>query len=326
MARVFIDGFEAGDVKLWDIAFGTPVPATTITGMDGTYCVQMTAMAQQYLSKNLTAATEYYIAFRYKPNAVTSGQRLFVFYNNATKLGSMRRNSTTLVLEAYSSSDGLLASSTAQINNSTTYLIEVRFKPNTSGGIWQVKINGALDIDFSGNTGNASNINKLCIGSADSNPGTYAYFDNVIVDNAVWVGNTRIQAIVPTGAGNSTQWTPSAGNNYACVDEVPPSESDFITTNTVDYLDTYATANLSGSIGSIKCVQVQALAKYEGAPTPTNLELAVRSNGENYFSADKEVLTTSTQLSAIWETDPDTEAAWTESGVNAMEIGIKAVA
>jgi len=326
MARIFIDGFEAGDLKLWDIVFGTPVLASSISGMDNTYCMQMTTSAQQYVSKNLTAATEYYIAFRYRPSGVYSGQRLIVFYNGTTKLGSVRRNNSTLVLGVYSSGDGLLASSTAQINTNTTYLIEIRFKPNTSGGIWQVKINGVLDIDYSGNTGNASNINKLSIGAADGTPPTYAYFDNIVVDDAAWPGDTRIQAIKPTGAGASTQWIPSAGNNYDCVDEIPPSETDYISTNTTGDLDQYAADDLTGNIANIKCVQVQALAKAEGAPTPNNLQLVVRTGGSNFVSGDKEVPSVSKQLYELWEDNPNTLAAWLESEVNAMEIGVKAVA
>ena len=147
-----------------------------------------------------------------------------------------------------------------------------------------------------------------------------------MIDNAAWPGNTKIQAIKPAGAGNSTQWTPSAGDNYACVDEVPPSESDFVSTNTIGHLDLYAAGDLVGTIGSVKCVQLQALAKAEGSPSPHNLQLAVRTNGADYFSGDKAVPSSSTQLSNLWEANPATAAPWQEAEVNAMEIGMKAVA
>jgi hypothetical protein len=75
-----------------------------------------------------------------------------------------------------------------------------------------------------------------------------------------------------------------------------------------------------------KCVQLQALAKAEGSPSPHNLQLAVRTNGADYFSGDKAVPSSSTQLSSLWEANPATSAPWQEAEVNAMEIGVKAVA
>jgi len=213
-----------------------------------------------------------------------------------------------------------------------------------------------------------------------------------VVDDAVWPGNTLIQAIVPTGDGNSTHanwaahtvialnerrkptvfngceyectaragdyktapvtqptwpivegsevvddqitwtcrvgaWNPSTGSNYACVDEKPPSETDYIAVNHIGNVDTYAAGNLVGTIGQVKCVQLQALAIVEGEPTPTNLQLAIRSGGADYFGSSHAVPNTaSTQLASLWPTDPATGLAWTESGVNAMEIGVKAVA
>jgi hypothetical protein len=121
-------------------------------------------------------------------------------------------------------------------------------------------------------------------------------------------------------------WSPSTGDNYACVEEVPASETDYVKVNAIGNIDTYAAGNLVGTVGSVKCVQVQALAISEGAPTPTRLQLVARSGAVDYFSADILVPATSATLANIWETDPATAAAWTEGGVNAMEIGVKAVA
>jgi hypothetical protein len=38
MARVFIDGFEAGDVKLWDDQVGVVVASASTYGMNNVYC------------------------------------------------------------------------------------------------------------------------------------------------------------------------------------------------------------------------------------------------------------------------------------------------
>jgi len=184
-----------------------------------------------------------------------------------------------------------------------------------------------MEIDFTGNVCSGSSIDAVRIGYYDNFAYSGFYVDNIVVDDAAWPGSTKIQAIVPAGAGNSTQWTPSAGNNYECVDEVPPSESDYIEADAIDQLDQYAMENLSGAIGSIRCVQAQALSVMEGTPDPQNLQFIVRTGGSDFVSDSKEVpVDISKQIMHIWEKNPDTEATWQASEVNAMEIGIKAVA
>jgi len=51
--------------------------------------------------------------------------------------------------------------------------------------------------------------------------------DNLIVDNAGWIGQTRIQGLAVSGAGTTTQFDPSTGSNYECVNEVPYSDTDY---------------------------------------------------------------------------------------------------
>ena len=387
MARIFIDGFESGDTKLWDV-IGTPTIQTGQTGMDG---YSVFCESDEGLTKSLPAKSEYYAAFRWTP--VDHHNLFFVwlitFYNGGTRLGSLRLHQPEMVLKFYRGAAlDFVATGTRAIALASNYLIEVRYKPHASAGIIQVKIDGILDIEFEGNTGTETPINKIKL---HGNSIATTKYDNVIMDDAAWPGNTKIQAIRPTGAGASSHsawaadtvialnevrkptayngfeyectarggdyktaavteptwpttvatevvddqltwtcrvgaWSPSTGDNYACVEEVPASETDYVKVNAIGNIDTYAAGNLVGTVGSVKCVQVQALAISEGAPTPTRLQLVARSGAVDYFSADILVPATSATLANIWETDPATAAPWTEGGVNAMEIGVKAVA
>ena len=327
MARVFIDGFEAGDLKLWNLVVGAYL-SSGVAGMDGTYCLNCDGFGDYYAHKYLAAAPEYYLAFRYRGSSAQYASSMCYFFNGTTQLARLRRNPSSGLLEIRrgTSSGTLLATGAIAVNVGTPILIEVHYKPHNTEGVFQVKVGGILDIDFTGDTTDgATAIDGIRVGG-DSTYYSSCWLDNVVIDNASWPGNTKIQAIKPTGAGNSTQWTPSAGGNYQCVDEVPPSESDFVSTNTIGHLDLYAAGDLVGTIGSVKCVQLQALAKAEGSPSPHNLQLAVRTNGADYFSGDKAVPSSSTQLSNLWEANPATSAPWQEAEVNAMEIGVKAVA
>ncbi|MEW6385900.1 MAG: hypothetical protein AB1491_00065 [Thermodesulfobacteriota bacterium] len=321
MARIFIDGFEAGQLDLWDAATFTIYSTNPI---DGSYHIR--GMSGAYALKNLPSAkSELWVAFRYKPESVSLGNsRIFEFRNGTTVIGSIQQSGN--VIQTLRGTATVLATGSQTFGQNDVVLIEARFKPDNSAGVFQIKINGILDIDFSGDTTDGpTSIDNIRVYAYSSS--FYGNFDDVIIDDAGFPGDTKIQALKPTAAGNSTQWDPSSGSNWDCVDEVPASDTDYVSTNVSNEIDLYTFSDLSGSIEEVKCVQVQARAVKEGAPTPQNLQLAVRSGGSNYFSGDKAVpATTPTALANIWATNPDTSAAWTPSEVNNAEFGVKAAA
>lgn len=329
MARVFIDGFESGDRDMWDAENNATVVSSAGLDMDGDYCLDLNS-STEYAQKNITATDEMYFAFLYRSTDSNSSEQILSVYNGATpllhievdayndKLIKLKRGTTTT-----------LVSGNKIINVNTTYLIEVYFKIADSGGRATVKVDGVQDIDFTGDTKPDANtqFDRVRLGYGPSSGYTaYAYFDNFIMDDAAWIGDTKIQAVVPTGAGNTTGWTPSAGANWQCVDEKPASDADYVSINSNDVTDTYATENMAGTIGSVKCVQVQARSRTDGSPTPTNLKLAVRSGATDYLSGDKTVPVSEKGLWHLWENNPADAAAWEEADINAMEIGIKSAA
>ena len=124
-----------------------------------------------------------------------------------------------------------------------------------------------------------------------------------------------------------TEWDPSAGANWDCVEEIPYSDTDYVSTNVTGKTDLYEATDLVGSIHSVKCVQVAARSIKEGSPTPQNLQLACRSGGANYFGENVAVPAVNPKsLTKLWETNPGTGAAWTKDEVNAVQIGMKAAA
>jgi hypothetical protein len=329
MARIFIDGFESGGDDLWDAESNATVISSAGLDMDGDYCLDLNDLAE-YLEKNITLDDEMYFAFLYRPTHATNSEQILSVYNGATALIHIARIDGGSISAYRGTGVGsLLATGTASFNVNTTYLIEVHIKIADSGGRVEVKIDGVSDIDFTGDTkpGADTQFNRVRLGY-----GPYviyytnAYFDNLVMDDAAWIGDTKIQAILPTGAGTTTGWTPSAGANYACVDERPASDVDYVSINSNDVVDTYAAGDMAGSISNVKCVQVQSRTESDGSPTPTNLKLAVRSGGTDYFSGDKAVPASPAGLCNLWETNPADSQAWEEADVNAVEIGIKSAA
>jgi hypothetical protein len=323
MGRILIDGFESGGYDLYAASANASVISSAGKDMDGSYCLDLTT-GGAYVYKLTAAAgiSEVYLAVLWRPSAPSDLQPIFRFQNGVADIATLYRNNSTNKLQAYRKTT-LIDTGTKTISNDTTYLIEVYFKLADAGGRFAVKVDGVIDIDFTGDTkdGLETVFNRIYLGRDDATKTTKAYFDNFKIDDAAYPGSGKIQAIVPTGVGNATEWTPSVGANWECVNEIPKNDADYVSASGTDKdEDTYTTGNLSGSIASINCVQVQS--RTQNITFTNNLNLIVRSGGADYISGDKAVSDWMSYYH-IWETNPADSAAWEEADVNAIEIGIK---
>lgn len=322
MARIFIDGFESGGYDLYASSYGSEaVISTAGLDMNGDYCLDLTANYAN-VQKTITATDEIYAAFQWRPTAPSTHQPMLLLYSGATYLAALFRNNADNNLDAYRGTT-VIDSGSEVISNTTTYLIEIYFKLADAGGRFVVKVNGVTDIDFTGDTkdGADATFDGVRLGYYSSSFHAKAYFDNLVVDDSAWIGETFIQSLVPTGIGNSSAWTPSAGDNYACVDEIPANDADSVLSQAADDTDTYVTEDLAGSIET-KCVQIQSRCRIT-AGVSKNIKLVVRVNGTDYLSGDKAVAGTAKSLFNLWENNPDDAAAWEKADVNGMEIGVK---
>jgi hypothetical protein len=329
MSRIFMDGFESGGLDLFSSSSSAFVIAAR-TGFSGNYCLDLSG-ASDWITLSVAEGTEYYIAFKWEFAGIGTNCNLVSFYNGATFLGSAHINTgggVTLRGGATILQESSLGS---LVGNGILYLIEVHYKLADAGGAFEIKINGVSVVSFSGDTKIVAptTVTGMRFGndSADYSKYSFCYIDDLIIDDANWIGPTSIQGLAPTGAGATTGFTPSTGSNYACVDETPPSDIDFVYTNTPNVVDTYALGNLTGTINSIKAVQVQARCMQEGSPATTKIQLVTRPASTDRVSASKTVQTFAPKsVFNIWELNPEDSAAWEEADVNGMEIGVKAVA
>lgn len=224
--------------------------------------------------------------------------------------------------------------STYTIPTSTWVYIEwkVTIADSISADTCKVRVNGtdvitvATSQDLK-NTANAS-ANSVVIGGTGGH--TACYYDDFYVCNQSgttnndFLGDVKVRTIYPSGAGNSTDWTPSAGSNYQCVDESPANgDTDYVSETTAGDHDTYALDDITIT-GSILGIQTNLYAKKDDAGTK-ELAAVVRSGTTDYDGATVSVNGSYTVHTEIRETDPDTTAAWTQSGINAMECGPKLI-
>lgn len=331
MARIFEAGFESHGVEVFNTVSGATRYSTSGLDMDGSYCMECSAGGDYAIKTLASSYAGLYFALRYRPNSDSSVTSIMQLRDSSgTVVASIQKNASGYIEARNGTYNGtLLATGTKGLSTGHTYVIEVHYVPLNSGGTVTVKIDGFTDINYSSGdtTAGLENVQGFLFGAPSGANYGYGYYDDIIVDDDKWIGKTYIQGLTISAAGTTTQWDPSTGSNYACIDEVPYSDTDYISTNVTDEIDTYALSNLTGTIDSIKALTLTGRAAYDGSPTPTHIQLGVRSGGSDYFATDFSPPSSFGFLGQrILEADPATAAAWTESGINAVECGVKATA
>jgi len=150
----------------------------------------------------------------------------------------------------------------------------------------------------------------------------------ILLPAGVWA--TSPDTLRPSGVGDSTIFTPSAGANWECVDE-PVSDGDGSYVSTIGNLlvwrtDLYAIPDGNGS-GAIDSVVVYSRAKSTGALTSwrINFRTALKSGDSLKVSANKQPGTDYILDSLRYTTDPNTGSAWTWAAIANMQAGVAMV-
>jgi hypothetical protein len=330
MAIIIMDGAENGGRDFWGSfsgAYGGPSVVTASTyGMTGSYCYDIGHWGD-WACKSLPAASEYYIAFLWRQTYL--GEPMISFRCGSNYLISIRPNVTTGAIEVRSqgASGTIIATGTFFISTNTTYHFQIRCKIHDSTGVVQVKINDVLDASYTGDTkpGTDTNIDNVIFEGSGGNQ--MRYIDDIIVNNAAWPGVLKIVGLSPHAAGSTTQWTTSVSTpNWECVNEAPPSDTDYVSTATADQIDTYSVGNLPAGVGAIKAVQVFGRVKKETSGSPSKANMVVRTNSTDYFGNTLTLPTAWIGAVGIWETNPSsTGIAWDVTAVNSLQAGIKSL-
>lgn len=236
------------------------------------------------------------------------------------------RNGTTLGTTSFSISSGAYCH------------IQFKVKIDPSTGTIDLKINNDSKLSLTGQNTRAtanSTANQIVLGNVTgvfAGGGSFtADYDDLVSVNGTggltsFTGDVRVQASLPSGAGTTTQLTPSAGSNFQCVDETPPNDdTDYVSSSTPGQYDTYAMGNVTPASGTVLGVGVRMRARKDDAGTRT-LAAAIRTNSNDYFGANQNISTSYLYYGEMWETNPNTAAAFTISEVNAIEAGAKVIA
>jgi len=339
MSVLFIDGFdhyaatsEAHYARKWN-GYQTTMadPATTPARRDGARSLQLKTNASipGYLYKDFTAQSTFVVGmavyfdtlgdhrgFRLKDGAT---HQCSVYVDAAGKIEVWRGYSVI--------GTKLATSASAVISVDTWHYLEFKFVIDNSGS-YEVKVDGASVMSDSGvdtDYGNSGQADELRIIGRAAGSGDDVYVDDLYVDSADFHGDSRVDTLWPSGAGNYAQWTPSAGSNYQNIDDANEMDDDttYNSTGVSDEIDSFAYDNLAALVAghTIDAVALNVCARGDGASQ--KVTPLCRISTTDYLGTEVAYADGVYSLGQmIWATNP-AGGAWTESGINGAEFGYK---
>lgn len=353
MALLYMDGFDLQDSAVRWVQSGAAneftYGATTRFGTGKALTISTTnAAASSHVTRGFSGSSAIYIGAAIQVGAEGAGNdpsaNLFGIYTDAGISGHvyLRRMSSNAIAvyrgnpaagDVNNPSGVQIATSVAGALDGSWHYIEVYAVIHDSTGRLTVRVDGTTVIDFTGDTrngGTSTNIDAVRFRTGRYTGGSCAIsIDDLYVcdatgtTNNTFLGDVRVQTMLPNAAGSSTQFTPTgSANNWANVSEVPFNNATYNAASTVGQLDLYGLSDLTGGTTSVMGVQTVAHMQKSDAGT-ANARVALKSGGTVYYDTTRSLGTSATSYTQVRETDPATSTAWTVSSANGLEAGVE---
>lgn len=248
----------------------------------------------------------------------TGGTNVTLRIDNAGFLSVLRGLTTTL------------ATAAAPLTVGAWYYIEIKVKAHASTGTIEVRVNGTTVITLTGqNTAPISALlTQVQIPQHLAGSSIYEFDDLYVCDTSGaaplndFLGELKVVSLLPNGAGDATTWTPSAGQNFECVDNNPPSDAIFVSDATPGNQDLYNFANVAGGTILDAALVIRAQKSDAGA---RSIKPLCRSGGTTFAGGSQALSTSWLYYLQDYPLDPNTGAAWTLSNLNAAQFGQETV-
>lgn len=329
MAQLFIDSFDhyvTADVTTkWST---TNTGATIVSGGRNGNCLQ--AGFNSVTAKSIPTTVTGIVGFALKlANTPSTTSTIVEFVDSTSIQVDIRMLNTGQLIVTRNGTT--LGTTVASVPIGVFFHLAFKATINNTTGAYEVRVNDINVLSATGvNTRTSANnsFTSLRIGHSQ-NVGMNASYDDLYFFDAIgstnndFIGDVAIGCSFPNAAGDLTDWTPSTGSNYQCVDEAASNgDTDYVASSTVGNKDLYNFGNISGAAISIYGVQRTLMVRKDDAGART-VKPIYKGGGTVYEGSAVSVSNGYTYVTDILETDPDTGIAWTTAGVNAAQFGVK---
>jgi hypothetical protein len=237
-------------------------------------------------------------------------------------------------MELVDADENTLAIATHVLRQRAWNRIELKVYCHASSGTAEVRVDGVTvinetGIDTAGTSNGTSHTRAYMYAFTGGTSGAPRYDNLVICDTT---GNTCNDFLGPVNVKNFyatsddvAEWSPSSGgDNYAMVDENPPDDSTtYVSETATNNVATFDTGNLDSTADTVLGVRLTTDAALSAAGSESYKQV-VKSGGTEYTGNVHALTSTSwVYMTAYWDEDPDTAAAWTVNGANASLFGLE---
>ena len=210
--------------------------------------------------------------------------------------------------------------------------VELKVKFHSSAGSYDVRVNEVSVMSGTGAKTSASSETRpshLRFGHIEGqflDVDDFYVLDDTGTINNDFLGNVRVQRLLPDGLTATEDFTPSTGTtNWDLVNELTESgDTGYVESNTVGDRDLYEYENLPLATDTIFAVIAKPVVRKSDAGSRTYKLLC--SSG--IFEAEIGTLYpagTYVRQAKIFETDPATGNLWEEAGINSAKFGVEIV-
>ncbi|HWP59518.1 MAG TPA: hypothetical protein VNL14_16620 [Candidatus Acidoferrales bacterium] len=307
-----------------------PFSVSSGSGRGGSNSIRCTDNGPNVV-KTITAVGTVCVGFAFKFTTLSGNLPNFCLFQNSGTNHVYLHLKSSGDIEVFRGDNVLLGTTsgvTMLIN--TYYHIQAKVVIHDTTGSVVVKINDVEVLNLTNvdtKNGSTTTVDRIVLGfpSGGGNGAETVDLDDVYIADD-FGGDLRVGCFFPDGAGNSTQFTPSAGSNFQNVDEASPNDdTDYNSSATVGHKDLFTMQNLpTGAIP--KAVGL----RFRGKKTDAGARSVATSlrHGTTDVQGDAYVLTESHTYSPLqlYNTNPVTAGGWTEADVNALQTGYEVTA
>jgi len=336
MAIVMMEGFDhsSKEAKGWSLDGDT-----LATGRVNGKCLRFTGTSAdaKYCRGFLpTALTEFTLGFAFKSDrGVGSG------YGSVIQLKTVSAGKydtpagyiyiTNAGAVGVGASGGGGGAGAPVVTTSSWVYIEVHVKVAGSSGTVSIRVNGGPYLATVPCNFGSSALQMIELWNDTHDSGAYAYYDDIYATDITgtlngFLGDCHVETILPDGVGASSMFIPLSGANWTNVDEKPPDDdTSYVSSTTVNDIDTYSMANLTLAGGVVLGVKTNLYAKKDDAGF-RQLAAVYRQGGSNFVGTALTLSASYAMQSEIRELNPATGVPWTLAEINANEFGAKLIA
>ena len=341
MALVFMDSFDhyTSSTDLLTKYASTNEAAINTGGRWGTSAIYNGAYGRgQLRSLQFTSCDTYIIGLAYLSNNAAADFPIISLREGTITHVYVYPVKESRVFRVARGDGTILGTATTLYGVNIWMYLELKVVVHDSAGSFELRMNGTSIVSASGvdtRNGGTGVINEFMLfdtGGSGANDNDNSWMDDLYFCNNIgpvsnnFLGDIRVQYLVPTGVGAKTQFTPSTGSNWQTVDETAPSDTDYNSASTPGAMDLFGMANLSGN-GLVYGVQTILRGKKDDAGFRGAKPAFFKANGTG--STDRYYTGTQSPVGdtfypapiQIYNTSPDTGVAWTVDEVNALQYG-----